>query len=87
LDNKHRAMLFFGVMIFVMIGFISYITSAAYDAAGAAVSLQQSQINQSKVCANNCDSLAEAGQLSCDWIECHQRCYIGSDYPYCTEQS
>jgi len=87
LDNRYRAMLFFAVMFFVLIIVTFYTASQTFNAAGSAVQFQQQQLNISKACANNCDALAEAGQLNCDWIVCHERCQVGILEPYCNQAS
>ncbi len=85
MENKNRAMLFFGVMFFVLILVTFYGVNQANGAATKALELQQKQMNTSKQCSNNCDALAEAGQLNCEWIECHERCQVGKPEPYCKE--
>ncbi len=87
MDNKHRAMLFAGVVFFVLIITTFWSVSNANGAATRALEIQQEQINTAKVCAKNCDSLINSGEANCDWIECHEKCQIGDAFPYCQELS
>ncbi|MBU2100127.1 hypothetical protein KKG83_04145 [Candidatus Micrarchaeota archaeon] len=84
MDNKHRAVLFFGVMFFVLIVTIFWTSNNAQGTATKVLKTQEDQINRAKGCADLCDQLIISGQVDCEWIECHQRCYADSgSYPYC----
>jgi hypothetical protein len=83
MDNKHRAILFAGVMFFVLIVTTFWSVNNAQGAATKALELQREQINTAKQCANNCDQLLLSGTADCEWIECHERCQTKAEYPYC----
>ncbi len=77
MDNKHRAMLFAGVVFFVLIVTTFWTVNNAQGTATRALELQKEQIITAKQCASNCDALIESDAIGCDWIECHERCQLG----------
>jgi hypothetical protein len=85
MDNKHRAILFAGVVFFVLIVTTFWTVSNAQGAAARALELQREQIIRSKQCVNNCDKLIEGGEINCEWIECHEKCQAKKPAPYCQE--
>ena len=84
MDNKHRAVIFAGVVFFVMIIAVFWSVNNANVTGKAVLDEQQKQRAISKQCANNCDQKIEAGELNCDWIECHEKCQVGET---CQENS
>ncbi|MFH1663960.1 MAG: hypothetical protein ABH986_04090 [archaeon] len=77
MDNKQRIMIFGAVFFLVLILTISIGVSQANGAAIKALDLQEKQLTLAKQCATECDSKISSGEISCDWIECSERCQIG----------
>jgi len=77
MNNAQRAILFAGVVFFVLIVTMFSGVNDARGRATQAVEMQTEQIIKAKECAANCDALIESGEMECEWIECHERCQIG----------
>ena len=84
MNNMYRAVIFAGVVFFVMIIAVFWSVNNANVTGKAVLDEQQKQRALSKQCATNCDKLIQAGELDCNWIECHERCQIGET---CQESS
>ncbi|MFH1663325.1 MAG: hypothetical protein ABH986_00685 [archaeon] len=77
MNNMYRAVIFAGVVFFVLIIAVFWSVNNAQTTGKAVLDEQQKQKAISKQCANNCDQQIQAGELDCDWIECHEKCQIG----------
>ncbi len=77
MNNAQRATLFAGVVFFVLVVTIFWSINDTRGLATSAIELQVMQMEKSKECANTCDTLIEQGEMTCNWIECHERCQIG----------